>query len=289
MAQLPGPGGPLRRRVPHREGHRVDFSRPPVPRRGRATPSYQADAVIVSTGASAKMLGLRRTRPAAGPRRLDLRHLRRVLLQGRGRSPSSAAATRPWRRRRSSPSSPQGHRHPPPRRAPGVQDHAGPGLQERQDRVRLGLGGRSEMLGDKHRVEGVRVQQREDRRGDRRSPSPGLFVAIGHVPNTDAVQGPARHGRQRLPASPATGTRTNVEGVFACRRRRRPRATARPITAAGTGCMAAIDAERWLEARPHEAETIEPRRAVRGVGGQMRARAGGSDRVVRVGGSDRPQ
>ena len=96
------------------------------------------------------------------------------------------------------------------------------------------------------KVEGVRVREREDRRG-RELPAPALFVAIGHTPNTDLFKGQLDMD-DTATSSPGRQRRTNVEGVFACGDVQ-DHVYRQAVTAAGTGCMAAIDAERWLEAR----------------------------------------
>jgi thioredoxin reductase (NADPH) len=115
-------------------------------------------------------------------------------------------------------------------------------------------------------LKGVKLRSTKDD-AIRDLPIDGLFLAIGHVPNTAVFRGqlamtPAGYlltrnalawdgteaGGLRLPDLPNYGTATSIEGVFACgdvvdTHYRQA------ITAAGSGCAAAIDCEKWLESR----------------------------------------
>ena len=92
----------------------------------------------------------------------------------------------------------------------------------------------------------MRLRDTRHRRDRANSPVTGLFVAIGHDPRSELFRGQVdlddaglREGR-RHPT-----TRTNLDGVFACGDLV-DHTYRQAITAAGTGCAAALDAERWL-------------------------------------------
>jgi thioredoxin reductase (NADPH) len=104
----------------------------------------------------------------------------------------------------------------------------------------------AEVLGtDRDGVTGVRLRSTTDDRTEQLEVG-GVFLAIGHTPNTDFLQGQlALDEKGYIKWTTAARTYTSIEGVFAAGDVA-DSYYRQAVTAAGTGCMAALDAERWL-------------------------------------------
>jgi thioredoxin reductase (NADPH) len=104
-----------------------------------------------------------------------------------------------------------------------------------------------EILGDGKNVTGILVSNNKTGQETTIDVS-GFFVAIGHNPNTDIFKGWLDMDETGYLITQADSTKTNIEGVFACGDAQ-DKLWRQAITAAGTGCMAALEAERYLAAK----------------------------------------
>ena len=106
-----------------------------------------------------------------------------------------------------------------------------------------------EILGDGKNVTGVRVSNNQTKE-TKVLDITGFFVAIGHNPNTEIFKGILDMDETGYLITKPDSTMTNIAGVFACGDAQ-DKLWRQAVTAAGTGCMAALEAERYLAAAEH--------------------------------------
>ncbi len=207
---------------------------------------YEAQAVIVSTGADAKWLGLSNEQRLVGHGVSSCATCdgfffqdQEIMVVGGGDTAMEEALFLTKFGRRVT----VVHRRDKLRASKIMQDKA-----LKHPKIRFIWNALVEdVLGDDH-VTGVRLKELPaDKTWD--EPVAGLFIGIGHSPNTKLFEGQLEMDANGYIIT-HHGTRTSVEGVFAAGDVQ-DKVYRQAITAAGTGCMAAIDAERWLEHAGH--------------------------------------
>ena len=221
---------------------RVDFARNPfqVWQEGRA---FTADAVIVATGASAKWLGLpsekayqgRGVSACATCDGFFFRGVEVAVVGGGDTAMEEASFLTKFATKVT-----VVHRRDELRASKIMGERA-----HRNPKIEFALSETvDEILGDAKGVTAVRL--RSTRNGDTRElPVKGVFMGIGHEPNTRIFRGQLEMNDVGYIQVKSPSTATSVPGVFAAGDVADP-TYRQAVSAAGTGCMAAIDAERWL-------------------------------------------
>ncbi len=228
----------------------VDLSKRPFTLKGDSGTVYTCDSLIIATGAAAQYLGLPSEqafmgRGVSGCATCDGFFYKNqdVVVVGGGNTAVEEALYLAGICRKVT----LVHRRDKFRAEPILVDR----LMEKVENGNIELAlfeELDEVLGDDSGVTGVRL--RNNQTGETRElPVMGVFIAIGHKPNTHLFEGQlemengyivTRSGRHGL------ATMTSVPGVFAAGDVQ-DNVYRQAITSAGTGCMAALDAQRWLE------------------------------------------
>ena len=222
----------------------VDLSSRPFKIKPGYGEAIEADALIVATGASARWLGL------PNEKRLQGRGVSacatcdgfffqgaHVVVVGGGDSAMEEATFLTKFARKVT----VVHRRSELRASKIMQERA-----FANDKVEFKFGYNvSDVLGGES-VEGIELEHVETGEKLVLDDVTGFFLAIGHIPNTESFRGTLSMDENGyLDVRPGT-THTNVPGVFACGDVQDTRYK-QAITAAGSGCSAALDAEKWLE------------------------------------------
>ena len=222
----------------------VDFTRRPFRCVGDSGDIYTADSVIVATGAQARWLGLPSEQKLQGfgvsaCATCDGFFFRgkRVAVIGGGNTAVEEALYLTHH----AASVTLIHRRDSLRAEKILQQRlfAHPKVQVIWDHVVEEI-----TVGESGGVDGVRLRHVRDG-SERRVAVDGVFVAIGHTPNTAPFRGALRLDDEGYVVTAPGTTRTSVPGVFAAGDVQ-DKVWRQAVTAAGTGCMAALEAEKWL-------------------------------------------
>jgi thioredoxin reductase (NADPH) len=221
---------------------RVDFSRRPFQLWSDDT-GYTADAVIIATGASAKWLGIPSEKAYMGKGvsacatcdGFFFRNVEVAVVGGGDTAVEEATFLTKYASKVH-----LVHRRDQLRASKVMQERA-----RRNPKIELVWNAAvDEVLGDGKTVTGLRLKSTLDGR-TWVLPVQGFFLAIGHEPNTKVFKGQLETNDVGYLLVRAPSTRTSVDGVFAAGDVADP-TYRQAVTAAGSGCAAAIDAERWL-------------------------------------------
>lgn len=221
----------------------IDFENRPYKIEVDESFSITADAIIVSTGASAKWLGIEseqkmRGRGVSACATCDgafFRNQHIVVIGGGDTAMEEATFLTKFASKVS-----VVHRRDELRASKVMQDRAfkDPKIEFIWDSELI------EVHGEKT-VQGVTLSNLKTQEKTFIEDVTGVFLAIGHKPNTDLFKGVLDMDDVGYIKTKPDSTYTNLPGIFACGDAQ-DSIYRQAVTAAGTGCMAAIDAERWL-------------------------------------------
>lgn len=228
-------------RVINEDATEVDFSERPFKVKSSGH-SFSADAVIIATGASARWLGLDSEERLMNRGVSACATCDGALFRGKAMAVVGGGDTAMEEAlflTRFASTVHVVHRREELRASKIMGDRA-----KKNEKIDFVLDSVVEEIVGAEEVEGVNVKNVKDG-STQRIDVGAVFVAIGHKPNTDLFQGIIDTNDAGYIVCKSGSTYTNVEGVFACGDVMDP-IYRQAVTAAGTGCMAALDAERWL-------------------------------------------